>query len=489
MRRRTTWAWLSGTAASVALLVGVAASNGRAGNDASALLDPRYVAANGCGTLTKGRGELFKPGLAVPAAAEATTAAAVAIPLIDGLGELTLAVTAANPRAQTYVEQGLRLAFGFNHAAATASFRAAQDADPSCAMCDWGEADVLGPNINAAMDARARRPAFAAAAQARALADGASPLERAEPSADRLRGAVPAAGHLVHMPSHIHYRIGRYLDALAVNRDAVAADERVLAQIPDDAIYAYGYYPHNVHCLLVSAPMAGARQDALAAAAKLGRVMSDDVAARLGWVQAIKTAPSTAHAQFSDPETILALPAPAERFPFVRAFWHYARAVAQLRAGEPDRARVERAAIEAIRTGHDFSALEAQHVPVDGVLTIAAAVVDARLLAAAGRWPEAAALLEEAAAIQDTLPYLEPPFWYHPGRQTLGAIHLLAGDPAAAEDAFRASLMAAPNNGWSRWGLEQALDAQGDAAGADAVADLLAKAWIGDRDLLALRRL
>ena len=596
MRYRTTWALLAGTAATAVLLAAGWSERGRAGDEASALLDPRYVAANGCGTLTKGKNELFKPGLAVLAASPAAAAEPAAFPLLDGLGDLHLTVTTTAPEAQAYFDQGLRFAFAFNHAAALASFRAAQAADPTCAMCRWGEAWVLGPNINAAMDPDAVAPAFAAAAQAAQLAEGASELERgliaamleryelgadadraaldmafadamvevaaahrdaptvqalaaealmntqpwdywqadgvtlkgradeivalleralerdpahpgaahlyihaveasarperAEPYADRLGDAMPVAGHLVHMPSHIYYRTGRYIDSLEANRAAVAADERLFAQIPrGEGIYAYGYYPHNVHFLLVSAQMAGAEEDALAAADKLGRVMSDDAAARWGWVQAIKTAPYTAHAQFSRPEVILALEDPGERFPYVRAFRHYARAIARLRQDDTAAARDELATLDAIRRGTDFAALEAQFVPAEAVLTIARNVVDARIRAAAGDVDAAVALLEEAAALQDGVPYMEPPFWYYPVRRTLGAVLLEAGDHEAAEAAFEASLMEAPNSGWALWGLHEALARQGDEPGASAVAGLLEKAWIGDPALLEAARL
>jgi len=596
MRMRTRLGILTGTAAVAALLVGAGGERGRAGDGASELLDPRYVAANGCGTLTQGKNELFKPGLAVLAATPAAAGDAQAFPVIDGLGELHLAITTTAPAAQTYFDQGLRFALAFNHAAALASFKAAQAADPACAMCRWGEAWVLGPNINAAMEEDAAAPAFAAAAQASALADGAGALERdligamakryglgadadraaldmafadamvavaaahrdeptvqalaaealmntqpwdyweadgvtpkgradeivalleralaldpehpgaahlyihaveasatperAEPYADRLGDAMPAAGHLVHMPSHIYYRVGRYIDSLDANRAAVAADERFFEQVPrGDGIYAYGYYPHNVHFLLVSAQMAGSGEDALAAAAKLQEVMSDDAAERWGWVQAIKTAPYTAHAQFSEPAAILALEDPGERFPFVRAFWHYARALAQLRQGDAAAAADELAAIDAIRTKTDFTALEEQFVPAETVLTIARNVVDARIRATDGDVDGAVALLEEAAALQDTVPYMEPPYWYYPVRRTLGAVLLEAGRFDEAADAFEASLMEAPNSGWTLWGLEQALAAQGDDAGAAAVAGLFEKAWIGDPALLETSRL
>src|SRR5690606_29427153 len=102
-------------------------------------------------------------------------------------------------------------------------------------------------------------------------------------------------GHLVHMPAHIYVRVGRYADSIAVNRDAVAADEAMLAQMGEAAspIYRYGYYPHNVHFLMISAQMAGLTEDVIGSSEKLVRVTSDEVSEKLAWVQAIKTTPYT----------------------------------------------------------------------------------------------------------------------------------------------------------------------------------------------------
>src|SRR3954467_10670737 len=100
-------------------------------------------------------------------------------PLWDGLGHLSFAITTANPNAQAYFDQGLRLAYAFNHAEAQRSFRKAQKLDPSCAMCFWGEALVLGPNINLPMQEDAAAPAFSAAKRAQELSGSASPREQA----------------------------------------------------------------------------------------------------------------------------------------------------------------------------------------------------------------------------------------------------------------------------------------------------------------------
>ena len=110
---------------------------------------------------------------------------------------------------------------------------------------------------------------------------------------------MPGAGHIVHMPAHIYYRVGRYKDSLAANIAAVKADEAYLAQPQADGHLPYGYYPHNVHFVLVSAQMAGDGPTAVEAAGKLDRVISDAIAREVGWVQVIKTAPYFAHAQFS----------------------------------------------------------------------------------------------------------------------------------------------------------------------------------------------
>jgi hypothetical protein len=156
------------------------------------------------------------------------------------------------------------------------------------------------------------------------------------------RGALPGAGHMVHMPSHIYYRIGRYFDVLAVNKDAVAADENYLkASDAPMGVYRLGYYPHNVHFILASATMSGDGPAAIAAAEKLAKVIPDDRLEKAPGAQTIKSAIYFARAQFSTPDTILALPDPSGAGPYVSAMWHYARGVAQARQGDLGAAAAE----------------------------------------------------------------------------------------------------------------------------------------------------
>src|SRR5262252_5417288 len=100
-------------------------------------------------------------------------------PLWDNLGSAHYPITTKSPQAQAFFDQGLKLSYGFNHAEARRAFRMAQKLDPSCALCFWGEALVLGPNINVPMMPEAQAPALAALKQAQALAAGASAKEQA----------------------------------------------------------------------------------------------------------------------------------------------------------------------------------------------------------------------------------------------------------------------------------------------------------------------
>jgi tetratricopeptide (TPR) repeat protein len=303
---------------------------------------------------------------------------------------------------------------------------------------------------------------------------------RAEPYADRLGALMPGAGHLVHMPAHIYYRVGRYLDSLNANIAAAKADEALFAQSPtSDGIYRYGLYPHNVHFVLVSAQMAGDGANAVAAAEKLGGIMSDEVAKQVSWIEAIKQAPYFAHARFSPPETVLALPAPSDAFPYVQVSWRYARTLALLAKGDLDAADQEARELASLSARVDHDHLAKGLVPSEPVVTIANKVVAARLAQAKGDLDTAIALLREAASLEDGLPYMEPPWWPYPVRQTLGAVLLQASQPDEAAKTFQASLIQAPNNAYALYGLAAAQEKLGDTAAAEAAKSRFKQAWAG----------
>lgn len=516
-------------------------------------------------------------------------------PLWTHLGTLSYPITTRDPRAQQYFDQGLRLAYAFNHLEAQRAFRMAQKLDPKCAMCFWGEALVLGPNINAPMDAAAVGAAWTAVTKAKALArrvsvkeralieaavqrytkkpvpdrrsldvayaaamgrlaarypedeqiavlyveslmnlspwdywedggrrpkgrtaeilavlervlatnpdhpgaihyyihmvEASDRPERAEPYAARLPALMPGAGHLVHMPGHLYYRLGRYLDALEANRAAIAADEAYLAETGARGVYAQGYYPHNVHFLMASAQMAGDGRTALAAADKLDGLIPDDVVRTLAWTQPIKAAPYFAHAQFSSRETVLKLTDPGPGFPYVQALWRYARGVAAATHGAPREARSELEALGEIARSADFSALTAAGVPGPVVVRIAQEVLTARIAQAEGNLMSAMAALQTAADLQQGLPYMEPPYWYYPVRRSLGALRFLAGDPAGAERELNAALRQSPDDAWALWGLAEVHRKQGNERAAAEVEQRLTKTLAKDGAPIVMGRL
>lgn len=505
-------------------------------------------------------------------------------PLFQGLGSRSFPVTTANAKAQAYFDQGLRWAYAFNHAEARRAFVEAQRLDPACALCAWGEAIVLGPNINKPMDPSDNGPALAALQRAERLAAKASPKEKAliqaakarysaDPAADRasldaayadamvqvarrfpddrdiqvmaaealmdtqpwdywqedratpkgrhgetvgllekvmaadpdhpgaihlyihaveasatperalpgarrLAAQMPAAGHVVHMPSHIYYRVGLWKESLEANRKAVQADEAYFATAgAAPGVYRDGYYPHNIHFLLASAQMSGDGGTAIQAADKLAATVSEDAARAIAWAQPIKAAPYFTHAQFSPPETVLALPDPGDGLPYVKALWHYARGTAQAHQGASNAGEV--AAIRRLAQAPDMEKLAAEGVPAADVLALAAEVLEGRAAQGAGDHKRAVEHFRKAVAMEDRLSYMEPPWWYYPVRQSLGASLLQAGDPKAAEEVFREALAKVPNNGWALWGLAQAQRGQGKEAAALETEREFRKVWAG----------
>jgi tetratricopeptide (TPR) repeat protein len=255
------------------------------------------------------------------------------------------------------------------------------------------------------------------------------------------------------------------------------------------AVYRLGYYPHNVHFVMASAQMAGDGPTVITAAEKLRGLIPDEVARGIAMVQPVKAAPYFAHAQFSTPDAILALADPGDAIPYVKAIWRYARGVAFAARRDFGAASAEAGAIEAIERSADFSLLNASGVPAQDVLKLARTVIAARIAQGQGDFNTAVARFEEAAAIQDMLPYTEPPYWYYPVRQSLAAALLQAGRLAEAEEQFQRALKRAPANGWSYFGLVELYKARGDAAAAEKAQADLARTWVGDRALLEVSKL
>jgi tetratricopeptide (TPR) repeat protein len=231
---------------------------------------------------------------------------------------------------------------------------------------------------------------------------------------------------------------------------------------------------------MASAVMGGDGATAVAAADKLAGIVSDRAQREVPWTQPVAAAPYNAHARFSPPQTVLALPVPDAAYPLVRGNWHYARGVALARLGRFDEARAEASAVDELARSSAVAALPEAGVPGPDILAIAAKVVEARVAQAAGDHASATTLFAQAAEIQDRLPYMEPPFWYYPVHQSVGASLLAQGKAEEAQAAFRAALQRSPNNGWAAAGLLRAAEARGDAQAAEEARTLVKKNWFGE---------
>jgi len=280
--------------------------------------------------------------------------------------------------------------------------------------------------------------------------------KKAEVAADRLRDNRPGAlGHLVHMPAHIYYRSGRYEDSLNANIAAAAADEAYLAEAGDDPMVRFGYYPHNVHFLLTSAQMMGDVETVVTQAAKLRQVIDVDTGRELAWVQAIYAAPYFALAQYGSPASILALTDKALPLEYVEAMRRYARAVASAQAGDQQAFERELVALTELGNSPAMKAMESAGFPGPVLVGIAGEVAQGRMALARNRPETAIDHFTRAADMQKSVPYMEPPFWYYPVNQSLGAAYFSAGRYNEARDAFRAALFDAPNSALALYGLAQ----------------------------------
>jgi tetratricopeptide (TPR) repeat protein len=235
--------------------------------------------------------------------------------------------------------------------------------------------------------------------------------------------------------------------------------------------------------------MAGDGANSISAAEKLHGLLPDAAALAIPGAHPVKAAPYYAHALFSPPEAILALPDPGNSIPYVKAMWHYVRGVASAARHDFAAGKAEADAIGTIERTADFSLLKTAGIPALEVLQLARTVVEGRLAQAQGDTGKAIERFEQAAMLQDALPYTEPPYWYYPVRQSLAAALMQAGRLAEAEEQFRRALARAPNNGWSYYGLLELSRARGDATGAQRAEAELAKTWVGDRQQLQISKL
>ena len=319
--------------------------------------------------------------------------------------------------------------------------------------------------------------------------------QRGVEAADRLRGLVPGSGHLVHMPSHIYARVGRWQDAVLANQRAIEADDAYLAVCRGNVqgVYPLGYIPHNHHFLWFAASMQGNAE--LARAAALTTAQRTDLPELMrepgfAGLQHYWLTPWFDRVRFGRWDEIAGSPNPAPDLPYVTAIWHYAQGMAAVRQSRPDDAGAHLAALRPLAADPLMDELMVwDRYPLAHAARIAERTLTAEIAAAGGDHEAAVAALREAVAIEDGIPYDEPPGWHAPVRHSLGAVLLQAGRAAEAEQVYREDLRRNPDNGWALFGLAQSLQAQGRAAEAETARSSFSAAW-GNADIeLAASRL
>lgn len=301
--------------------------------------------------------------------------------------------------------------------------------------------------------------------------------KRGEAAADRLRPLMPGAGHIVHMPGHIYNRIGRYNDALKANIDAEAADEAFAAKSGQEGLYTQMYYIHNMQFGTAAATSDGQGAVALAQARKALKNVDLSVADDVPGVETVTPIAQIVLLRFGKYDEVLAEPAPDAKLHLSSAMHHYARARAFVGKRDLASAAREQRALKKFLKDPAFAKFEDFGIPAKEMVALADRLVAGEMARARGKHAVAIAAYREAIAIEDTLPYMEPPYWDYPVRNTLGAALLEAGKAKEAEATFRESLKQWPENGWALFGLVKALEAQNKSADAALAKTAFEKAW------------
>ena len=319
----------------------------------------------------------------------------------------------------------------------------------------------------------------------------ASPTpERALAGANRLAALAPSAGHLVHMPAHVYIRTGDYDLAALTNQKAAAADRAYIRASGAQGLYPAMYYSHNLHFIACVASMNGNYAEAKKAADMLAAHVGPLVKA-MPPLEAFMTIPLAVNVRFQKWDDVLKTPQPSADMKLTTTYWHFARGMALAGTGKVSEAEAEYKAVTAVRDATPGDAIFAMpfNNRTKDILVIASDVLGAKIAMAKKNNAAAIAMLQEAVAVEDRLNYGEPPDWFAPVRESLGAALLMNGAAADAEKVFREDLDRNPRNPRSLFGLQQALKAQKRDYDAGFVGKRFQASWKGGSTQLKVANL
>ncbi|MDX1471083.1 MAG: hypothetical protein R3213_06270, partial [Flavobacteriaceae bacterium] len=292
-------------------------------------------------------------------------------------------------------------------------------------------------------------------------------------------GAVPSAGHLVHMPSHIYIRTGDYHKGTVSNINAVKADSSYVTQCHAQGAYPLAYYPHNYHFMAATAALEGNKEWAMVGANKVSEHVHPAIMKEPGWgtLQHYYVIPYYSMVKFGMWDEILKKEEPSE-LKYPQAMRHYARGMAQLAKGNVPQAKAELQSLKHYSTDESMQDITIWDInSVDDLLNIADNVLEAEIAAVEGNYDKSINLLKDAVKIEDALNYNEPPDWFFSVRHHLGDIQIKAGKYQDAIATYNADLKKFPKNGWAHHGLKLAYEKLNERNNVEKMDELIASSW------------